>query len=280
MSRPPPVRGRPAPCATSGRKPSGKSSRKSSSGSKAWIWWLVGGGAPVVLLICGGGAVAFLSGVKKAFDTASTPDVPLGDPNQLFPLADVPVPEFPPLGAPTSVLQPSGVQVYFVDFGSIPTNADQPGMRMKMRVYVPSGDHAARSLGCVLVAPAGTILLTGCDLDINDDYHDETLPYAEAGMVAVFYSLDGGVPESETVNEQFRDAYLKFRARPGRRGQRPQRSRLRAQHAAAGRSTADLLGRDTRPPPRTRCCSPPTSRGCAGASPMRRRRTSNCACGR
>ncbi|MBL8852320.1 MAG: prolyl oligopeptidase family serine peptidase [Planctomycetaceae bacterium] len=206
----------PAPRATSGRKPAGKAKKQTaSSGSKAWIWVLVGGGALVVLLVCGGGAIAFLSGVRKAFETASTPDVPLGDPDQLFPIADVPTPEFPSLGAPMGVVGMSGVQVYYVDFGLIPANSDEPGMRMKMRVYVPPGEHAAQSLGCVLVAPAGTILLTGNDMD-NGDYHDETLPYAEAGMVVVFYSLDGGAPDTETIDERFRDAYLRFRrARAG-----------------------------------------------------------------
>lgn len=82
---------------------------------------------------------------------------------------------------------------------------------MTMVVYMPPGQHAAHSLPCVLVAPAGTNLIVGNALD-SLDYYAETEPYAAAGMVVVQYSLDGAV-DIETANDsQFREAYLKFRA--------------------------------------------------------------------
>ncbi|MCA9010417.1 MAG: prolyl oligopeptidase family serine peptidase [Planctomycetaceae bacterium] len=87
-----------------------------------------------------------------------------------------------------------------------------PGEQTQMNIYLPAGEHAARSLGCVLVAPAGTNLLVGNSLD-GDDYHDETLPYAEAGFMTIQYSLDGPVSELETATDgEFSAAYKLFKA--------------------------------------------------------------------
>ena len=87
-----------------------------------------------------------------------------------------------------------------------------PGEQTQMNIYLPAGEHAARSLGCVLVAPAGTNLLVGNSLD-GEDYHDETLPFAEAGFVTVQYSLDGAVPDLETASDgEFSAAYKLFKA--------------------------------------------------------------------
>jgi dienelactone hydrolase len=112
-------------------------------------------------------------------------------------------------------LEPSGARVSFVDTSSLNREASFPGSSMQMRVYLPPGDHAPASIGCVLVAPAGTNLLHGNAMD-NDDYHAETLPYVEAGMAVVFYSLDGPMPDAELSESDYTDylrrAYPKFRA--------------------------------------------------------------------
>ena len=79
------------------------------------------------------------------------------------------------------------------------------------RLLAP-GEAAPQSLPCVLVAPAGTPLLYGNRLD-GEDYHDETLPYAEAGLVALMYELHGGVSNPETAGDpEIRAGYLQFRA--------------------------------------------------------------------
>lgn len=203
----------PAPRSATPKRSPGKRSKRGTSDSSSRVWLWVGGGVLATLLVCCGGISLVVMKVRQVVVEASKPDIDLGDPTQLFPLGDVPLPQFPPLG-PAAPVGRSDVQLHFVDFGSIPANGEQPGMRMKMRVYVPVGQHAERSLPCVLVAPAGTNLLTGNDMD-NDDYHDETLPYAEEGMVVVFYSLDGGLTDM-AEGEQLRDAYLSFRrARAG-----------------------------------------------------------------
>ena len=200
----------PPPARKSGKKATGRKKSRPPSNSKAWIWWTVGGGVLAMFLLCGGGIWMAVSGIRQGLKAASTPDLDLGDPSQLFPIADVPLPQFPDLGSPRRL--DAGVQQYFVDFASVPGNMGQPGMQMKLRVYMPPGDHPPGSLPCVLVAPAGTNLMVGNDMD-NDDYHDETIPYAFAGMVCIFYSLDGGVYDLETSSDnQFRDGYLKFRA--------------------------------------------------------------------
>jgi len=81
-----------------------------------------------------------------------------------------------------------------------------------MRVYLPAGDLQPKSIPCVLIAPAGSTLLQGNSID-DPDYHDETLPYAEAGMAVVNFSLDGGILEVDSnIAVQLTSAYLRFRA--------------------------------------------------------------------
>ncbi len=102
---------------------------------------------------------------------------------------------------------PSGVQL-----ARTRLSGSGPGEQTQMNIYLPAGEHAARSLGCVLVAPAGTNLLVGNSLD-GEDYHDETLPFAEAGFVTIQYSLDGPVRDLETASDgEFSAAYKLFKA--------------------------------------------------------------------
>lgn len=115
----------------------------------------------------------------------------------------VSLPNFPDLGQP----RPLGdVNLYTVDLRTT-NSSSQPGARMRMRVYVPQAATEAKSIACVLVAPAGTNLLYGNDID-SGGYHDETLPYARAGMAVVNYSLDGPLAdlESFTSERQMLDA--------------------------------------------------------------------------
>jgi dienelactone hydrolase/HEAT repeat protein/ribosomal protein S27E len=64
-----------------------------------------------------------------------------------------------------------------------------PGQTMQLRVYVPSGEHKAGTLPCVLMAPARSILLAGGSP--SDDDSAELQAYAQKGFVAVCYSMDG-----------------------------------------------------------------------------------------
>ncbi len=120
---------------------------------------------------------------------------------------------FPELGRPETV---QGVSVYFVDLAST-NRSSQPGAGTKLRVYVPPGNAAPKSVPLMLVAPAGTPLLHGNEVDAGD-YHDETLPYAQAGFATIMYSLDGAMPENASEAEfaaAISRAYNQFNAARG-----------------------------------------------------------------
>ncbi len=76
-----------------------------------------------------------------------------------------------------------------------------PGQTMQFRVYLPATQSPPKSIPCVLLAPAGTNLLHGNLLDA-DDYHDEALPYCEAGMAVVCFSIDGPMSVDESAGER------------------------------------------------------------------------------
>lgn len=137
---------------------------------------------------------------------------------ETFEVSAVALPTFPEV-PPLQPLGKTTVGVAQVDFSKVNKGAKvPPGGRMKLRVYVPSGEHPPHSLACVLVAPAGTNMLVGNDLDdeLPDDESlssDETLPYAKAGMVGIQYSLDGAHDEdAEEVVKEWSKSYKAFRA--------------------------------------------------------------------
>jgi dienelactone hydrolase len=174
----------------------GKSNRrpKKSGGASVGKWIaIIGGSGAAVLLLCFGGGYYFLSSALKPRAASAEADEP-------FPVSLIRPPNFPQLGTPQNVEQ-KGVRMYILDLATANPGSLQPAASMKMRVYLPPGDHQPGSLGCVLVGPSGTNLLSGSSTD-DPNYHKETLPYAQAGYVAIAYSLDGGVPSrSDGSNE-------------------------------------------------------------------------------
>lgn len=134
-----------------------------------------------------------------------------GDPNSLFPVDAVPRPAYPELGF-VRPLPGSQVQIHDVSFAPANSFPTAPGMLMDLRVYLPTRNAPPRSQGCVLVAPAGTNLIVGNGLD-DPNYHDETLPYANAGYVTIMFSLDGGVRDLRTMSDgELSRAYGAFSA--------------------------------------------------------------------
>lgn len=167
----------------------------------------------IIVGLAGIGAVIFVvvigAAIWKVIDQVNAPAS--AEANEPFDVAQVPIPQFPELGVPIQTF-PGGETVYAVNLGQTAGTNSTPGTWMKMRVYLPAGDHPAASLPCVLVAPAGSNMLVGNHLD-GEDYHDETLPYARAGMAVVFYSIDGGVGDLESASDTaIRDGYLDFKA--------------------------------------------------------------------
>lgn len=131
-----------------------RSPKAGSSRMMKWIAVALGGAGTLVLLCCGGVYYLFsLTNPPPASPQASEP----------FPMETVKIPSFPELGAP-QVVPETEVSVYQVDLGPANPGNAQPAARMQLRVYLPAGEHRAGSLGCVLIGPAGTNLMTGNEL--------------------------------------------------------------------------------------------------------------------
>lgn len=146
-------------------------------------------------VVLAGYAALITYGIKSGMDQVGKPDEP-------FVVPDLSAVTLPELGEGELI---EDTQVKFHDLAA---SGSGPAGSTQFRVLVPPGDHVNRSLPCVLVAPAGSNLLSGMDLD-EGDYFDETLPYAEAGMVVVSYSIDGPMGEDE---DDVGAAYEQFRA--------------------------------------------------------------------
>lgn len=101
------------------------------------------------------------------------------------------LPNFPEPG-PAVEIAP-GVMLREVKLGvARPPLGSPPGHGGKLWLYLPQGEHAPRSLPCILIAGAGSDLVTG--MDLGDGDRPEHLPYVRAGFAVLAFELDG-VPE-------------------------------------------------------------------------------------
>ena len=213
-----------------GSKKKGRSADTNSWG--VWPWMLGGCGvmAIVMLVVCGG----LFSGARKlareaqmaaegtpeerrqreaAIAAAPQLEIPdPGPPSSPYPVDRYPLPSFPEFKLDAGTAVPgSSVLVQSLILQPPPDKILQPAFQMQMRVYLPAGEHAPGTLPLVLVAPAGTPMFIGNGLD-DPTYHDETLPYAEAGAVVIMYSLDGGIIDLDSAtNARLSMAYEQFR---------------------------------------------------------------------
>ncbi len=101
-------------------------------------------------------------------------------------------PRFPDAGAGV-VLEP-GVRLHEVRIGPPGPAPESPGHRGKLWLYLPDGRHPSGALACVLIAGAGSKLITG--MDLSDGDRAEHLPYVRAGFAVLAYELDGARDES------------------------------------------------------------------------------------
>jgi dipeptidyl aminopeptidase/acylaminoacyl peptidase len=76
-----------------------------------------------------------------------------------------------------------------IQWFEISLKGEGPGQTMTLWLYLPPGEHPAKSLGCVFVAPAGSNLMTG--MTLSDEDRAEQLPYVNAGYAVIAYELDG-----------------------------------------------------------------------------------------
>jgi dipeptidyl aminopeptidase/acylaminoacyl peptidase len=117
----------------------------------------------------------------------------------------------PPMTFPrrsAATLQQGGTQ-----FFDVPLSGSAPGQTLRLWLYLPPGNHAAKSLPCVLIAPAGSNLITG--MKLGDGDRPEHLPYAAAGFAVVAYELDGAMSEHDSSDAAMTRAIKAFIASKG-----------------------------------------------------------------
>jgi dienelactone hydrolase len=88
-----------------------------------------------------------------------------------------------------------------------------PGHRGKLWLYLPSGTLRPKSLPCILIAGAGSNLITG--MDLGDGDRPEHLPYVRAGFAVIAYDLDGALSNPANRQELFESIGAFARARAG-----------------------------------------------------------------
>lgn len=166
-------------------KPKKNKTKRSSSSSGS------GGGMRILMIAMACIGILFVGGMVLVVGLAIVGQQTIAT---LSPAA-IPVPQLPDLGVARPI---PGTNSTF-QFLKIKQGSG-PGQTMQFRVYLPANQSSAQSIPCVLLAPAGTNMLHGNPLD-DDDYHDEALPYSEAGMAVVCYSLDGEMTADESAGD-------------------------------------------------------------------------------
>ena len=179
-----------------------------SRGPNPWAI-VIGIGLGVVFLAAFGILLVIVA--SRANPRANPADINWNPPNAALPIipsqpattkSNVPFtpikvdpPEFPERG-PAVALEP-GVEFHEIVLRPRPGQHPGPGRNSKLWLYLPEGKHEDKSLSCVLIAPAGSTLLTGMKLENGD--RAEHVPYVRAGFAVLSFELDGGVPASPTT---------------------------------------------------------------------------------
>lgn len=178
---------------------------------------LIGGMWTMIIIACAllvvfgksnGNGGAAMAGANGLFDPPAVSAATSGPATEPYNIAAIPVPPLPEPGP----LLPGPTGGFFYSEAQF-TDASQPGGMMKVRMRLPNGQHAAQSLGCILVGSAGTPMIWGNGL-AGTDYYEETQPYITAGYAVCEYSMDGEYDEdNEDEGEaQLKIAYQKFAA--------------------------------------------------------------------
>ncbi len=110
------------------------------------------------------------------------------------------MPALPEVGDGTQ-LEP-GIEFHEVHLpggGQVGNPMTMPGHGGKLWLYLPEGDHPPHSLPCILIAGAGSNLITG--MTLGDGDRPEHLPYVRAGFAVLAYELDGMLPKPEPKDD-------------------------------------------------------------------------------
>jgi dipeptidyl aminopeptidase/acylaminoacyl peptidase len=170
-----------------------------------WLWiilGIVGTGAISMVCCCGGVFYYVGTAVKNPIPATSAAREP-------FQVSSVPAPPMPELGNWEPLADLEGSKLYHIKWGpeqfTIPS---KPGVGGEMYVLLPPGDHKPASIPCLLVAPAGTNLLTGQN---TGPFFESHVPYLEAGFAIMDYELDGA-PKYETNDGDATRAFIDSQA--------------------------------------------------------------------
>jgi dienelactone hydrolase/DNA-directed RNA polymerase subunit RPC12/RpoP len=87
-----------------------------------------------------------------------------------------------------------------------------PGFGGKLWLYLPAGEHPAKSLPCILITGAGSTLQSG--MDLVDEDRPEHLPYVRAGFAVLAFELDG-VPQNKQQRPSSQEMFQFLNARAG-----------------------------------------------------------------
>ena len=184
---------------------SGSSHSDSSDSGKKTLGGVIG----VVIVIAGIGFKAYnrwdRNQARNAQNSQATaqPFAPSPIASQTGPIL---LPTFPDPG-PAREIEP-GISFREVNLGP-DRPGGPPGWSGKIWIYLPSGDHAPKSLPCILITGAGSNLITGMKLADGD--RAEHLPYVRAGFAVVAYELDGAIADMQKAGDQEANlAIMKF----------------------------------------------------------------------
>ncbi len=167
-----------------------------SSGEKNYAQWGVVG--TVVIFAFFGlwayNAIDTIRGLHRA---------PARQPIASRPLGVWTMPAFADLGPGTEIAP--GIRFHEVKIAAAggapgPASDGLAGHHGKLWLYLPAGEHKPRSLPCILIAGAGSNLITGKDLGDGD--RPEHLPYVLAGFAVLAYELDGALPDGSEPSKE------------------------------------------------------------------------------
>lgn len=188
--------------ATSYSMPSGGNKGLAGTKKRSTPW-------PLIVAISGAGAVLlFLASLGVIFLTMSIkgPNVIPAVPEKQPPTLTASKPSTP-ASAPSLAMERPKMRVDFPQIGqfrpfgykgTVWQRVEIPRRRLpplKLNVFVPSGNHASKSLPVVFEAPSGTPIIHGASIDTPQP-DTEYLPFTEAGMITVSFDIDGPMPSN------------------------------------------------------------------------------------
>jgi dipeptidyl aminopeptidase/acylaminoacyl peptidase len=184
--------------------PFGATAPRPTSGTR-WLWIILGviGTGALCTICCCGGFFYYATTVVNAPLPVSA------EATEPFKVDSIPAPPMPELGDWKPLDDLAGAKLYHIQWGpeqmTIPS---KPGVGGEMYVLLPPGDHDLGSIPCILVAPAGTNLLTGAN---TGPFFESHVPYLKAGFAIMDYELDGS-PDYETQEGDATRAFIDSQA--------------------------------------------------------------------